>query len=147
MKKDNCSRQIYLNTVKGFKLEGSTVFEEQIAEMEPTVMGTTTKDASISILMPVLPVAKQLTEAGGKLLKCKSCKLLQHIIPESKHQSVKLFVHNTNTQAKFDLTVFHQQVAKIFETTKNQLHVHLTDDNKMDILLETDALDIIYNFS
>lgn len=75
------------------------------------------------------------------------CKLLQHIIPESKHQSVKLFVHNTNTQAKFDLTVFHQQVAKIFETTKNQLHVHLTDDNKMDILLETDALDIIYNLS
>ena len=51
MKKDNYSGQIYLNTAKeGFNLDETTAFEEQLAEMEPTVMDMTTKDASTFIL-------------------------------------------------------------------------------------------------
>ena len=94
MKKDNYSGQIYLNTAKeGFNLEETTAFEEQLAEMEPTVMDMTTKDASISILgvKTVLSyyactACGKFTEASGQLLKCNnSCKLKQRITPESKH--------------------------------------------------------------
>ena len=51
VKKDNYSGQIYLNTAKeGFNLDETIAFEEQLAEMEPTVMDMTTKDASTFIL-------------------------------------------------------------------------------------------------
>ena len=82
--------------------------------MQPNVMDMTTKDASISILgvktvssYYACTACGKTTEASGKLLKCNSCKLKQHITSESKHWYVKLFVQDT--QAKFYLTVFHQQ--------------------------------------
>ena len=68
VKIDNYTKELYVNTAKdGFEIEESADFEEELAEVEPTVLEMTTKEAVISIIgiknisnysMHVLHVAK-----------------------------------------------------------------------------------------
>jgi len=85
--------------------------------------------------------------SASKLLKCGSCKLKQRITPESKHWFVRLFVKDTTTNNKFYLSVFHQQLVKLFNASQQKMHAALTEDDLTDILLEMHQLNITLNLA
>jgi len=85
--------------------------------------------------------------SASKLLKCGSCKLKQRITPESKHWFVRLFVKDTTTNNKFYLSVFHQQLVKLFNASQQKMHAALTEDDLTDILLEMHHLNITLNLA
>lgn len=155
VKKDNYCGEIFVNTAKeGFKIQETTNFTENLAEIEPTLMEMTTEDTTISIIgvkttssYHACSACGKTTEQSGKLLKCNSCKLRQRVTPESKHWFVRVFAQDTNTNTNFYLNIFHQQLVTLFETKNKQLHAVLTEEDLGDILTEIDDLKITYNLA
>lgn len=149
VKIDNYTKQLYVNTAKdGFGIETAPDFEEELAEVEPTVMEMTMKEALISIIgiknVSSYYACGKKAEATGTVLKCDACKMKQKVIPESKQWYVKLFVQNETSKEKFNLMVFNQHLSKIIEANGKVLN-DLTEDEIGDTLLEVENVSITYN--
>lgn len=73
-----------MNTAKeGFKIQETSNFTKNLAEIEPTLMEMTTKDTTAPTIgvkttsYYACSACGKTTDQTGKLLKCNSCKLRQ----------------------------------------------------------------------
>jgi hypothetical protein len=153
VREDSYTNEKVVNTAKqDFSVTESTPFTSPLADIEISLSDLTTKTSHVSII-GVKAVSKYFTctsckkkmedSSKSKMVKCQSCKLIQKLTQSSIQWFLKLFVEDVDSNDKFYLSVFHQEVVKLLQVNGNEV---CCDKNEEDAIvmamLELDTLNV-----
>ena len=153
-KKDGSGELCVNNPKEGFDVKEVDDFSEDLPDAEPSLLDVATKDIKISIIgVKCVNSYDTCASCGGKvelsggLVKCLSCKLSQRANPENRKWFARLFVQDVVTKEKLYLSVFHNELAEICETNKEQIS-GITDEIVLtSVLLTSEELNISYRIN